>query len=150
MTTYRGHPALADTHLPGDPRLEALRRQYQREITDSAAHFGRTVRVAPYILAAPGAERRADLELIQAHAQRMGWQVTRSSFADVGQAPPIAERFGFGEACRYAAQGFAHGIIAISRPAITTHNDAYADVLEHLHMRGVFLAFLPTVDSAPR
>ncbi|MFD0542198.1 hypothetical protein ACFQ1B_02440 [Streptomyces mexicanus] len=58
-------------------------------------------------------------------------------------AAPLAQRSGFGAACRYAAQGFAHGILAIARPAITTDDDAYLEILEYLHARGVFLAYLP-------
>ncbi|MFG2257264.1 hypothetical protein [Streptomyces mirabilis] len=95
------------------------------------------------MLASPGAEGRADLKLIEEHVQRMRWHVTRSSFADVGQAPAIEQRTGFTEAFLYAAQGFAHGIVAIGRAAITTDNKAYADVLERLHQRGVFLSYLP-------
>ncbi|MEV6179912.1 hypothetical protein [Streptomyces sp. NPDC052015] len=126
-------------------RLEVLRREYMKQITATAARHGHPVRVAPYVLAQPGTERRADLELIEQYAAERGWQVTRSSFADVGQPPPLAQRAGFGSACRYASQGFAHGILAIARPAITTDNDSYAHVLEHLHHRGVFLAYLPAL-----
>ncbi|MCX5182628.1 hypothetical protein [Streptomyces sp. NBC_00268] len=135
--------------MPGDARLEGLRRQYQREVTEAVARLGRPVRVTPYVLAAPGAERQADLDLIGAHVHRLGWQITRSSFADIGQAPPIEDRTGFGEACRYAAQGFAHGIVAISRAAITTHNDTYAHLLDELHRRRVFLAYLPAEPGRP-
>ncbi|MGV9565093.1 hypothetical protein [Streptomyces sp. NPDC003480] len=126
-----------------------MRREYMLQVTASATQHGRTVRVAPYGLAQPGAERRPDLERIRAHAETMGWQVTSSSFADVGQPPPLAERPGFGAACRYAATGFAHGILAIAWPAITTDNETYAHVLDHLYGRCAFLAYLPAEDSTP-
>ncbi|WP_432190503.1 hypothetical protein [Streptomyces sp. Tue6028] len=146
MTRHSRHQALSTTAPPGDTRLETLRRQYQREITDSAAHHGRPVRVAPpYVLAAPGAGRHTDLQMIEAHARRLGRQVTRSTFADIGQVPALTQRSGFDAACRYAGQGFAHGIVANNRAAITTHNDAYAHVLHHLHLRGVFLTYLPAL-----
>lgn len=74
----------------------------------------------------------------------MGWQVARRTFADVGQPPPLTQRAGFGTVCRYVAQGFAHGIVAIARPAITADDETYAQVLEHLHAGGVFLTYLPT------
>ncbi|MGW3668572.1 hypothetical protein [Streptomyces sp. NPDC005141] len=143
MTTPSGYPALSATPRPQDVRLEILRRRIQADIIARARRAHRTVRVAPYILAGPGAERRADLELIQSHVHRMEWHLTRSSFADVGQAPAIGQRTGFTEACLYAAQGFAHGIVAIGRAAITTDNAAYADVLEQLHHSGVFLSYPP-------
>ena len=145
MTTPSRHPAPSATPRPDDVRLEILRRRYEADIIAAAARARRTVRAAPYVLAGPGGERQADLELIEAHVQHKGWHVTRVSFADLGQAPPIGHRVGFGEACLYAAQGFAHGIVAIARTAITTDNDAYAELLVQLHCRVVFLSFLPTM-----
>ncbi|MEV0186488.1 hypothetical protein AB0I54_45930 [Streptomyces sp. NPDC050625] len=130
-------------------RLEVLRRKYMAHIIAAAACHGRPVRVAPYTLTQPGAERHAGIELIEKYAAGMGWQVTRSTFAAMGQPSPLAQRAGLGAACRYAAQGYAHGILAIARPALTTDNEAYAQVLEHLHVRGLFLAYLPTERDAP-
>ncbi|GAA2899361.1 hypothetical protein [Streptomyces mexicanus] len=124
-------------------RLEALRREYMTKVINGAHRRGRQVRVAPYFLAEPGPARAADLDTIARYARQQEWQVTRSTFADIGQPPPLAQRSGFGAACRYAAQGFAHGILAIARPAITTDDDAYLEILEYLHARGVFLAYLP-------
>ncbi|MEU0786692.1 hypothetical protein ABZ341_34630 [Streptomyces sp. NPDC006173] len=112
-----------------------------------AAHYGRAIRVAPYTLSAPGAERRADLGLIAAYVRAQGLFSTRSTFGDIGQPLPIARRSGFGAACKCAAQGFAEGIIAIGRPAITMDNDAYRDVLDFLNERAVFLTYLPCQDS---
>ncbi|MEU6593279.1 hypothetical protein ABZ923_29320 [Streptomyces sp. NPDC046881] len=126
-------------------RLAVLRREYMGQILAAAARQNRTPRVAPYVLAQPGAERRADLEQVAGYAAEMGWQVARSSFADVGQPLPLVQRPGFTAACRYAAQGYAHGILAIARPAITTDDDSYARMLEHLRERGVFLAYLPAL-----
>ncbi|WP_433456374.1 hypothetical protein ACQPXS_46630 (plasmid) [Streptomyces sp. CA-142005] len=34
-------------------------------------------------------------------------------------------------------------------PALTTDNDSYAHVLEHLHARGAFLTYLPVAGDAP-
>jgi hypothetical protein len=113
------------------------------QIIADAARRVRTVRVAPYVLVQPGGERRADLALIEEYAAGLGWHVTSSSFADAGQPLPLAKRAGFGAACCYAAQGYANGILAIARPAITTSDEAYAQILEHLHERQVFLAYLP-------
>ncbi|MET8288356.1 hypothetical protein ABZV80_24305 [Streptomyces sp. NPDC005132] len=126
-------PALADA------RLENLRRAYEEKVVESAR---RTVRVTTYVLASSVAERRADQELIEAHVRGEGWKLALSSFWDFGQAPPIPDRTGFGEASRYATQGFAHGIVAISRQAITTDNAAYEELLHLLGSRGVFLAYL--------
>lgn len=126
-------------------RLEALRREYMGQIIAVTARQNRPLRVAPYVLAQPGAERRVDLELITEYAAEMDWQVARSSFADLGQPLPLAQRPGFTAACRYAAQGYAHGILAIARPAITTDDDSYAQVLEHLHRRRVFLTYVPAL-----
>ncbi|KAB1989789.1 hypothetical protein [Streptomyces triticiradicis] len=141
MTRSSGSPAFA-SRLE-DTRLEIVRRRFQSEIVAAARDTGRTVRVTPYVLAEPGDERRADLELIDAYVRSLGWQLAATSFADVGQAPVIGQRPGFTQACMYAAQGFAHGIVAISRAAITTDNDTYALVLEQLHHRSVFLSYLP-------
>ncbi|MER6678148.1 hypothetical protein [Streptomyces sp. NPDC000983] len=141
MTTPSGSPALAPR--PEDARLEIARRRFQAETVAAARAAGRTVRVAPYILAAPGPERRADLELIEKYVRSRGWQLAATSFADLGQPPPIGQRSGFAEACLYAARGFAHGIVALSRAAIITDNQAYADILDQLHHRAVFLAYLP-------
>ncbi|MFI9155737.1 hypothetical protein [Streptomyces sp. NPDC053367] len=113
------------------------------EITANVARHGRRLRVAPYVLVQPGAERRADLETIARYATEQGWQVSSRTFADMGQPRPLAERPGFTEARRYAAQGFADGILAIARPAITTDNDTYVRVLKYLYQRQVFLAYLP-------
>lgn len=123
--------------------LEARRREYMTEVINDAHRRGRQVRVAPYVLADPGPIREADFETIARYAERQGWLVTESTFADVGQPPRLAQRSGFAAACRYAVQGFAHGILAIARPAITTDDDAYLEILDHLHPRGVFLAYLP-------
>ncbi|MGW7387073.1 hypothetical protein [Streptomyces sp. NPDC054794] len=130
-------------------RLEVLRREYMAQIIAAAARHSDPVRVAPYALTQSGAERHADLELIEKYAAGMGWHLTRVTFADVGQPPPLDQRLGFGAACRLAARGYAHGILAIARPAITTDNETYAQVLEHLHLRGVFLAYLPTEHDTP-
>ncbi|MGW4518792.1 hypothetical protein ACWEO4_44505 [Streptomyces sp. NPDC004393] len=131
-------------------RLEALRREYMAQIIAIAARHRRAVRVVPYMLAQTGPERRADLELIEQYAAQMRWKTTRTTFADMGQPPPLDQRPGFAAACRYAAQGYAHGILAIARPALTTDNDSYARVLDHLHERGVFLTYLPaTGGDAP-
>ncbi|MBG7704815.1 hypothetical protein HCJ76_43840 [Streptomyces sp. MC1] len=128
-------------------RLEVLRREYMGRIAAAIARQGRPLRVAPYVLAEPGAERQADLEKIAEYATATGWKVTSSTFADLGQPLPLPQRPGFEAACRYAAQGFAHGILAIARPAITTDNETYSLLLEYLHARSVFLAYLPTVDT---
>ncbi|MFF0143533.1 hypothetical protein ACFYRN_45005, partial [Streptomyces sp. NPDC005227] len=92
-------------------------------------------------------ERRADQELIEAYVSGRGWNLALTSFADLGQAPPVTDRSGFNEACRYATQGFAHGLVAISRHALTTDNAVYEELLDFLHNRGVFLAFLPVADD---
>jgi hypothetical protein len=120
-----------------------LRREYMASVMADVARRDRPLRVASYVLVQPGAERRADLETIAEYAAGMGWQVASSTFADMGQPLPLVERPGFTQACRYAAQGFADGILAIARPAITTDNDTYARVLDHLYQRHVFLAYLP-------
>ncbi|MFF7975781.1 hypothetical protein [Streptomyces sp. NPDC007905] len=130
-------------------RLEALRREYMAQIIAIAARNRGTVRVVPYMLAQTGSERRADLALIAQYATQMRWKTTQTTFADLGQPPPLDQRPGFAAACRYAAQGYAHGILAIARPALTTDNDTYARLLEHLHTRGVFLTYLPAADAAP-
>ncbi|MFF7977338.1 hypothetical protein [Streptomyces sp. NPDC007905] len=126
-------------------RLEALRREYTAQIIAIAARNRRTVRVVPYVVAQTGSERRADLELIEQYATQMRWKTTRTTFADLRQPLPLDQRPGFAAACRYAAQGYAHGILAITRPAITTDNDSYAHVVEHLRERRVFLAYLPAL-----
>ncbi|MFJ9718170.1 hypothetical protein ACIRPQ_19865 [Streptomyces sp. NPDC101213] len=133
---------------PHAAHLESLRRDDMLEITATAVGCGRTVQVAPYVLAHSSAEQREDLELITAYAAEVGWQVTRSTFADVGEPPPLAARSGFGAACRYATQGYAHGILAVARPTLTTDDDAYAQVIEHFYVRGVFLAYLPAAGDA--
>ncbi|MEU8794629.1 hypothetical protein [Streptomyces sp. NPDC048643] len=143
MTTDSAQSSLSQSLADG--RLEGLRSRYEQEVTDGAS---RTLRVAPYVLASSVAERRVDLELIEAHVLKKGWQVALTSFADLGQAPPVTDRCGFNEACRYATQGFAHGIVAISRQAITTDNAVYEELLDFLRHRGVFLAFLPSADDA--
>lgn len=124
-------------------RLEVLRREYMNDIVARSARVRRSVRITSYVLAESGEERRADLELIRAHAVTLGWKIASTTFADMGQPPPLIQRTGFGAAVRYAAQGFAHGILAIARPALTTDDEAYAEVLEYLYQRGVFLAYLP-------
>ncbi|MEU6278196.1 hypothetical protein ABZ871_38250 [Streptomyces populi] len=43
--------------------------------------------------------------------------------------------------------GSAHGIVAIARTALTTDNNAYTELLERLHHRGVFLPLLPAVNN---
>ncbi|MGW1801563.1 hypothetical protein ACWCQN_38010 [Streptomyces sp. NPDC001984] len=124
--------------------LEELRRDYMLQIISGAVGRASPLRVAPYVLAHTVAERRDDLALIESYAvDEMGWQVTACSFADAGQPPPLERRRGFEEAWRYAAQGFADGILAIARPAITTDAEAYARVLDRLYSRRLFLAFLP-------
>ncbi|MFE9812504.1 hypothetical protein [Streptomyces sp. NPDC005548] len=143
MTTDSGRPSLSTALADG--RLEGLRSLYEREVTNGAS---RTVRVAPYVLASSVAERRADLKLIEAYVLEKGWHLALTNFADLGQAPPVTDRSGFNEACRYATQGFAHGLVAISRHAITTDNAVYEELLDFLHNRGVFLAFLPCRDGA--
>ncbi|MEU0787780.1 hypothetical protein ABZ341_40390 [Streptomyces sp. NPDC006173] len=125
-------------------RLEGLRRTYEQEIVTSVR---RTVRVVPYALASSAEERGADHELIAAHVRATGWQVSRATFWDGGQAPPLTERAGFGNAFRYATQGFAHGIVAISRAAIATDDTTYEYVLDELRAHGVFLTFLPADDD---
>ncbi|MFE5142975.1 hypothetical protein ACFRDV_35895 [Streptomyces fagopyri] len=138
MSTNNGQsglsPALADE------RLENLRSAYEEKVIEAAR---RTVRVTTYVLASSVAERRADQELVEAHVRGQGWKLALSSFWDFGQAPPVTDRTGFGEASRYAAQGFAHGIVAIGRQAITTDNATYEELLHFLGSRGVFLAYLP-------
>ncbi|MEU8951624.1 hypothetical protein [Streptomyces sp. NPDC048489] len=141
MTTPTGRPDLSPT--PADERLENLRRSYEQQVAEKAR---RTVRVTTYVLASSVAERRADQELIEALVRMRGWKLALTSFWDFGQAPVITERTGFGEASRYAVQGFAHGIVAIGRAAITTDNAAYEELLHFLGSRGVFLAFLPASD----
>ncbi|MET9734748.1 hypothetical protein ABZZ79_30150 [Streptomyces sp. NPDC006458] len=126
-------------------RLEILRKEYMDQIAADVALRGRPLRVASYVLAQHGDQRRADLTLIAEHAAEMGWQVASSTFADAGQPLPLLERSGFTEACRYAARGFADGVLAIARPAITTDNDTYARLLERLYQRHVFLAYLPAL-----
>ncbi|MFH8772039.1 hypothetical protein [Streptomyces sp. NPDC017958] len=141
MITYS---APAASHLAHREGLEQLRRDYMLQIIADSASRRSPLRVAPYVLAHTVTERREDLALIKSYAvDEMGWQVTDCSFADAGQPPPLEARRGFEEAWRYAAQGFAHGILAIARPVITTDAEAYGRVLEHLYSRRLFLAFLP-------
>ncbi|MEU1037878.1 hypothetical protein ACFYP4_29265 [Streptomyces sp. NPDC005551] len=89
------------------------------------------------------------MDSIEEHVRQVGWRITRSSFADVGQPPPVAERCGFGEAFRYAASGFAHGIVAISRAVITADDEAYRHLLNQLHNCRVFLSYLPAEVDPP-
>ncbi|MFF4977945.1 hypothetical protein [Streptomyces sp. NPDC001083] len=138
MSTNNGQHGLS-TAL-ADERLENLRSAYEEKVIVAAR---RTVRVTTYVLASSVAERRADQELIEDDVRRRGWKLALSSFWDFGQAPPVTDRTGFGEASRYAAQGFAHGIVAIGRQAITTDNAAYEELLHFLGSRGGFLAYLP-------
>ncbi|MET8412551.1 hypothetical protein ABZV34_31445 [Streptomyces sp. NPDC005195] len=137
MSTSNGSPGLSPALA--DERLENLRSAYEQKVIERAR---RTVRVTTYVLASSVAERRADQELIEAHVRGEGWKLALSSFWDFGQAPPVTDRTSFGEASRYAAQGFAHGIVAIGRPAITTDDAAYEELLDFLGSRGVFLAYL--------
>ncbi|MFJ9729457.1 hypothetical protein ACIRP3_42675 [Streptomyces sp. NPDC101209] len=125
--------------------LEVLRREYMNDIIARAARAHRSVRITSYVLADSGEERRADLGLIRAHAVTLGWKVAPTTFADLGQPPSLTQRPGFGGACRYATQCYAHGILAIARPALTPDDEAYTHVLEYLYHRGVFLAYLPAV-----
>ncbi|MFF7130450.1 hypothetical protein [Streptomyces sp. NPDC008240] len=146
MITRRGHPTSA---LASPGGLEELRRDYMLQIISDAVGRGSTLRVVPYVLAHTVAERREGLALIKAYAvDEMGWQVTGRSFADGGQPPPLECRRGFEEAWRYAAQGFADGILAIARPAIATDAEAYAGVLNLLYSHRLFLAFLPAGTGA--
>lgn len=133
--------------LPLRDDLEQLRREYMARITDAVARRGWLVRAAPYVLVSSGEERRADLALIARYAIAAGIGLTSESFADVGQPPRIGERSGWREARHYAEQGFAHGIVAIARPAITTDSEEYAALLEDLFAHRLFLAFLPTADD---
>ncbi|MET7600489.1 hypothetical protein ACWERY_29805 [Streptomyces sp. NPDC004082] len=142
------HPSLSTDRQWAADCLEGLRQQYEDEVLQRIGEAGRVPCVAAYVLARPGFERHADLDLIRQHAATVGWRVAGSSFADVGQPPPLAQRPGFAAACRYAVQGYAHGILAIARPAITTDDDTYAQVLEHLHARSLFLAYLPALGEA--
>ncbi|MER5450528.1 hypothetical protein ABT065_33730 [Streptomyces sp. NPDC002764] len=128
-------------------RLEVLRREYVNDIIAKAARANRSVRITSYVLADSGEERRADLDLIRAHAVTLAWKVASTTFADMGQPPPLTQRPGFGAACRYTTQGYAHGIGAIARPALTTDDEAYTHVLEYLYHQGVFLAYLPAVSA---
>ncbi|MFD8423506.1 hypothetical protein [Streptomyces sp. NPDC059466] len=137
MSPDSGQPSLP-TALTDE--LESLRSAYERQVIETAR---RTVRVATYVLASSVAERRADQELIAAYVRSQGWKLALTAFWDFGQAPPVTDRTGFAEASRYAEQGFAHGIVAISRQAITTDNARYEELLHRLGARGVFLAYLP-------
>ncbi|MFD7459201.1 MULTISPECIES: hypothetical protein [unclassified Streptomyces] len=128
--------------------LEALRYEHIAAITASVAGSGRLVRLAPYVLASTGEERRADLALITRHVIAAGMEVTSVSFADTGQPLPIRERSGWRAACQHAKQGFAHGIVAIARPAITTDPREYEAVLTDLFTHRLFLVFLPTEDDS--
>ncbi|GGT05042.1 hypothetical protein [Streptomyces cinerochromogenes] len=114
------------------------------EITTSVVRSGRVVRVAPYVLASTAEERRADLALIERYVIAAGMGLTATVFADAGQPPPIGRRSGWRAARRYAEQGYADGIVAIARPAITTDRAEYEALLEDLFAHRLFLAFLPT------
>ncbi|MGW0885893.1 hypothetical protein [Streptomyces sp. NPDC002671] len=107
MITHRGHPT---STLPPPGGLEELQRNYMLQIIAAIAARGSQVRVAPYVLAHTMDERNTDLALIKSYAvEEMGWQVTKASFADAGQAPPLERRRGFASAWRYAMQGYADG-----------------------------------------
>ncbi|MEU6475320.1 hypothetical protein ABZ858_00240 [Streptomyces sp. NPDC047017] len=123
--------------------LEHLRRDYMLQLTEAIERSGRQVKVAPYALATSGDERRADLALIARYADAAGLRLTSTSFADEGSAPPVEQRSGFCAARRFAREGFAHGILAIARPAITTDAEVYERVLTDLFEHRIFLAFLP-------
>ncbi|MGW0770784.1 hypothetical protein [Streptomyces sp. NPDC002676] len=145
MITHRGRPT---STLPPPGGLEGLQRDYMLQIIAAIAARGSQVRVAPYVLAHTMGERNTDLALIKSYAvEEMGWQVTKAPFADAGQAPPLERRRGFASGWQYAMQGYADGILAIARPAITTDLVAYARVLENLAERRLFLAFLPTENA---
>ncbi|MET8413212.1 hypothetical protein ABZV34_35070 [Streptomyces sp. NPDC005195] len=137
MSTNNGQPGFSPARA--DERLENLRSAYEHNVIEAAR---RTVRVTTYVLASSVAERRADQDLIQSHVRARGWKLALSSFWDFGQAPPVTDRTGFGEASRYAVQGFAHAIIAIGPQAITTDDAMYEELLHFLGSRGVFLAYL--------
>ncbi|MFI1767258.1 hypothetical protein ACH41H_35110 [Streptomyces sp. NPDC020800] len=117
------------------------------KITAAVVSSGRTVRVAPYVLASSGEERRAGLALIERYVIAAGLSLAEVSFADTGAPPPIDRRTGWRAVRRYAERGFAHGIVAIARPAITTDVRVYEGLLTDLFVHRLFLALLPTEDS---
>ncbi|MEV6810512.1 hypothetical protein [Streptomyces sp. NPDC051129] len=123
--------------------LDALRRAYMEQIITTVSDSGHLVRITPYLLAHSPEERRADLAQLRTYAVVAGIVLTREWFADAGQ-PPLALRSGWQAARRHAEQGFAHGIVAVARPAITTDPVQYAAVLDDLYAHRVFLALLPT------
>ncbi len=112
----------------------------------AAVRRGRLVRVAPYVLASSVEERQADLFLIERYTIAAGIALTTASFSDPGQPPPIGERSGWRAARQYAEQGYAHGIVAIARSALTTEPAAYAALLNDLFAHQLFLALLSAED----
>ncbi|MFC8715270.1 MULTISPECIES: hypothetical protein [unclassified Streptomyces] len=129
--------------------LDTSRRIYMAQALAHLSRIGSTARVAPYVLAPPGEVRLAEVDTIRRYAIVAGWRMAPTSFADVSQPPPLRQRPGFTEACRYAVQGYVHGILAVARPALTTDDDTYAEILEYLHSHQVFLAYLSAEEPPP-
>ncbi|MEU5683605.1 hypothetical protein DEJ48_36730 [Streptomyces venezuelae] len=136
--------------LPGNraAQLAGLRNDCMAELLEEHKRSGRTITVAPYVLASTGDERRAGLAQLGRFAEeQQGWPVTGSSFCDFDPEVPLEERRAFGAACRYASLGFASGILAANRAALTFDDAAYERVLTYLHKHRVFLAFLPLLNE---
>ncbi|MET8518248.1 hypothetical protein [Streptomyces sp. NPDC005077] len=136
--------------LSSSSRLSALRRSFYEEGIAAQAEQGRRVKVATYVLAGIGTDVDAMHQALGVYAGRMGWRVSTQSFTDDPRGCPPEARPAFRAACRYAASGFADGVLALDRFALPSSDEAYESWLRWLHDRMSFIAFAPLAIAGPQ
>ncbi|MGY4934836.1 hypothetical protein ACWD7T_27740 [Streptomyces sp. 900116325] len=136
--------------LSSSARLSALRRSFYDEGIAAQAAQGRRVKVATYVLAGIGTDVDAMHQALGVYAGRMGWRVSTQSFTDDPRGCPPEARPAFRAACRYAASGFADGVLALDRFALPPSDEAYESWLRWLHDRMSFIAFAPLAIATPQ
>ncbi|WP_455357169.1 recombinase family protein [Streptomyces sp. SYSU K217416] len=119
-------------------RLSALHRSFFEAVAARPQ-----IKVTTYVLTQRGENAESAHQALAEHAESLGWRLGSERFTDEWQGGPADARPAFNEACRYAAAGFAHGILAPDRSALAPSDEAYESYLRWLHDRLSFIAFLP-------
>ncbi|MCC2275445.1 hypothetical protein LKL35_08420 [Streptomyces sp. ET3-23] len=132
-------------------RLMKLRREQMERRLEALRICGRVPRIALYARTVNGQGPDRSLAAAGEFAARMGWQVGRDqTFTDCISLRALEDRYGWLQIRKHVTSGFADGVVALTRAAISPQLGEYETELNWLAMHSGFIALVHAENVVPQ
>ncbi|MFI9052412.1 hypothetical protein [Streptomyces sp. NPDC053427] len=134
-----------------DIQLMKLRREQMERRLEALRVCGRDPRIALYARTMNGQSPDRSLSAAREFAERMGWQVGRDqTFTDCLSLTAPEDRLGWLQIKQHVTSGFADGVVALTRAAISPRSNEYETELNWFAMHsGGFIALVHAENVVP-